>query len=64
METKKEVKKTISDLKTNTAQSIIDKKSKTPNKRAKLNQIYLSNNLPGGYIYQLQGSKSIIKKYE
>lgn len=64
IDTQKEVKKTFSDLKTDTAQSIIDKKSKTPNKRARLNQIYLSNNLPGGYTYQLKGSKSIIKKYE
>ena len=64
IDTQKEVKKTFNDLKTDTAQSIIDRKSKTPNKRAKLNQIYLSNNLPGGYTYQLKGSKSIIKKYE
>jgi hypothetical protein len=39
-------------------------KSKTPNKRARLNQIYLGNNLPGGYTYSLKGSTSIIKKYE
>lgn len=64
IDTQKEVKKTFADLKTDTAQSIIDKKSKSPNKRARLNQIYLSNNLPGGYTYQLKGSKSIIKKYE
>lgn len=64
VDTKKEVQKTFSDLKANTAMSIIDKKNKTSNKRARLNQIYLSNNLPDGYTYQLKGSKSIITSNE
>ena len=64
VDTQKEIKDTFKQLKTTPATDIIKQKSETSNKRAKLNRIYLEQNLPQGYSYQLKGSKSIITRNE
>ena len=62
IDTEKEMRGTVNDIKNQSVLDFINNKSKISNKRAKLNQIYLSNNIPTGYTYQLKGSRSVIKK--
>lgn len=62
IDTQKEIKTTIDQIRTKSAKEVIKLKMDIPNKRAKLNKIYLERNLPQGYTYELKGSKSIIKK--
>lgn len=62
IDTQKEIKTTIDQIRAKSAKDVIKLKMEIPNKRAKLNRIYLERNLPQGYKYELKGSKSIIKK--